>query len=326
VRGVATRPGPKVDRGVPAVLVAKQPSFLPAGKFTSQSRLSLANWIASRENPLTARVMVNRVWQFHFGEGLVRTPSDFGKNGEQPTHPELLDYLAKRFVDDGWSIKKLHRLIMTSNTYRMSKRSNPQYVAEDPENRSFWRFPYRRLEVEAIRDSMLSVSGQLNREMFGPSVNLPIPREALEGNSDPNTAWRASDEKAAARRTVYATVKRSLIVPLLETLDLCDTARSTAKRNITTVAPQALMLFNGDFVNGQAKHFAERLQKEAGTDWGGQIVLGYRLALCRPPSENEKALMLAFLRKATDNGLDTCAAREQMCRVILNLNEFVYPD
>ena len=320
VRGVANRPGPAIAPGIPAVLTEKQPAFLPASPFTSQRRLSLANWIASKDNPLTARVIVNRVWQFHFGEGLVRTPSDFGRNGEKPTHPELLDFLAQRFIDEGWSIKKLHRLIMSSNTYQMSKKWNAEYGATDPENRLFWRVPYRRLEVEAIRDSVLSVSGKLNPEMFGPSVKLPIPREALEGNSDPNTVWKPDGEKATSRRTVYATVKRSLVAPLLETFDLCDTVRSTAKRATTTVAPQALILFNGEFVNKQAKYLADRLEKEAGPDPVKQIDLAFRLALARPPTERERAELLAFI------GKDSRAAREQMCRVIFNLNEFVYAD
>ena len=153
--------------------------------------------------------------------------------------------------------------------------------------------------------------------MGGPSVNLPIPKEALEGNSDPATVWQADSEKAASRRTVYATVKRSLVVPLLETLDLCDTARSTAKRATTTVAPQALILFNGEFVNRQAAYLANRLEKEAGDDQAKQIDLVYRLSLCRPPTEKEKQALLEFLRTSS---------RAQMCRVIFNLNEFVYPD
>ena len=323
VRGVATRPGPKVEAGVPTVLAEKQPAFLSANKYTSQRRLSLANWIASKENPLTARTIVNRVWQFHFGEGLVRTPSDLGRNGEKPTHPELLDYLADRFVKEGWSLKKLHRLILASNTYRMSKKWNAAYGTTDPDNRLLWRVPYRRLEVEAIRDSVLFVSGKLNPQMFGPSVNLPIPREALEGNSDPNTVWKADDEKATSRRTIYATVKRSLVAPLLESLDLCDTTRSTAKRNVTTIAPQALMLFNGPFVNQHAKFLADRLEKEAGADPAKQIELAFRLTLCRPPKDVEEKELLAFLGK---NATNPHAAREQMCRVILNLSEFVYPD
>lgn len=335
-RGQASRPGPAVEPGVPAVLVPSQPTFLPPGKFTSQRRLSLARWLASPRNPLTARVIVNRVWQYHFGEGLVRTPSDFGVMGDAPTHPELLDWLADWFVREGWSIKKLHRLILNSNAYQMSKRWHPAYGPRDPENRLLWRFPFRRLEVEPIRDSMLAVSGRLSRHMYGPSMFPPVPRAALEGNSDPDKIWKPSPEPEASRRTVYAFVKRSMVVPLLEVLDLCDTARTSAKRNITSVAPQALTLFNGEFVNQQAAHFAKRLEREAGPVPERQVELAYRLALSRPPTMTEKSRLLRFLAEEKANQIKetTPAAAEtpgrralvQMCRVVFNLNEFVYPD
>jgi hypothetical protein len=317
LRGQASKPGPRVEPGVPTVLVSVQPEFLPPDQHTSRRRLSLARWIASRDNPLTVRVIVNRIWQFHFGEGLVRTPSDFGVVGEKPTHPELLDWLANWFVKEGWSIKKLHRLILTSNAYRTSKRSIAEYQEKDPENRLWWRFPYRRLEVEAIRDSMLAVSGRLNPKMYGPSMYPQVPKEALEGSSDPDTIWKASDENEASQRTIYAHVKRSMIVPMLEVLDLCDTARTTAKRNVTSVAPQALTLLNGEFTNRQARHFADRLRQAAGNVPEKQIDLAFRLALCRRPTDAERTRLVQFLK---DESL------EQMCRVILNLNEFVYSD
>ena len=322
LRGSATRPGGKVGPGVPVVLAEKQPEFLKPDEYTTRRRLSLANWIASPDNPLTARVIVNRVWQWHFGHGLVRTESDFGTHGEEPTHPQLLDWLAGWFVEHGWSIKKLHRLILQSNTYRQSSNASGSAASDDPDNKLLWRYPYRRLEVEAIRDSILAVSGRLNREMGGPGVFLPIPKEALEGHSDPKTVWKPSGEWAASRRTLYAVLKRSLTNPLLETLDLCDTARSTAKRNTTTVAPQALTLFNGEFVNRQAAYLADRLEAEAGPDVGKQIDLAYRLALCRPPTEREVELMRAFLTRSGGGR----AAREQLGRVLFNLNEFVYPE
>jgi hypothetical protein len=340
LRGKASRPGPKVEPGVPAVLVEKQPAFPSLGKHSSSRRLTIARWISDRDNPLTARVIVNRVWQHHFGAGLVRTPSDFGVMGQPPTHPELLDWLAGWFVENRWSLKKLHRLIMTSNTYRMSKRSNKEYAAKDPENTFLWRFPYHRLEVEAIRDSALAASGQLNRKMYGPSMYPHVPREALAGSSDPDQIWKPFDEREASRRTIYAFIKRSLIVPMLEVLDVCDTTRSADKRLVSTVAPQALTLFNGDFVNRQARHFAKRLVKEVGMDARKQIERAYRLALCRPPTEREQQMMLRFLRVETENLLreagkseSTLAANaarhkalEQMCRVMFNLNEFVYAD
>ena len=337
IRGQATRPGKRVHPAAPAILARAQPAFPPPGEFTTRRRLGLARWIANRENPLTARVMVNHVWRLHFGEGLVRTAGDFGVMGEPPTHPELLDWLAHWFMHDaGWSLKKLHRLMLTSATWRMSREANDAYAASDPENRLFWRAPYRRLEVEAIRDSMLSVSGRLNTRMFGPSMYPAVPPQALEGHSDPGKIWRPFDEEDASRRTVYAFIKRSMVVPMLEVLDLCDTAGPSAGRAVTTVAPQALTLFNGDFVNRQARHFAARLRREAGSDPRAQIERAYALALCRKPTETERATMEAFLKSevrsllaetdAVTGDEASLKALTQMCRVVLNLNEFAYPE
>jgi hypothetical protein len=309
-------PGPEVPSAVPAVLVNEQPEFQP-GLHTSNRRLTLATWLTSPSNPLTARVIVNRIWQFHFGEGLVRTPSDFGVVGDKPTHPELLDYLTTWFVEQGWSIKKLHRLILGSNAYRMSKQWNDAYGAEDPENRTLWRMHYSRLEVEAILDSMLAVSGQLNPKMYGEFMYPFVPAAALEGHSDPDKIWKPFDEREASRRTIYAHVKRSMVVPLIEVLDFCDTTRSSAKRVNTSVPSQALSLFNGDFVNRQARHLAERLLSEAGSDPERQIERAYTLALARPPTVGERTAMREFLKEQS---------LEEMCRVIFNLNEFVYPN
>jgi hypothetical protein len=341
VRGKAARPGPAVAPGLPAVLVPAQPSFLPPGRRTRQRRLTLARWIASKENPLTARVIVNRVWQHHFGEGLVRTPSEFGRSGDPPTHPELLDWLANWFVHDaGWSLKKLHHLIMTSNSYRMSKQWNAEYGDADPENRLLWRQNYRRLEVETIRDSMLAVSGQLNPKMFGPSMYPHVPKAALEGHSDPDKVWKPFDEAEASRRTVYAFIKRSLIVPLIDVLDFCDPSRTAPQRLVTSVAPQALSLFNGEFVNQQARHLADRLVREVGSEPERQIERAYLLALCRPPTPTEQAILCRFLDEEAKRLMSESAgasepiapetarqlALKQMCRTIFNLNEFVYAD
>src|SRR5438445_832192 len=291
VRGKAATPGPEVAPAVPEVIARSQPHF-PVPQRTSLRRLTLARWLASPDNPLTARVIVNRVWQHHFGEGLVRTPSDFGVMGEKPTHPELLDWLTSWFIDHGWSIKQLNRLILSSSTYRMSTQWNQQYGSKDPEARLLWRVPYRRLEVEAIRDSILSVSGRLNRKMSGPSVLPEVPPAALEGSSDPDKIWKASSEEDASRRTVYVFLKRSMIVPMLDVLDLCDTARSAARRQNTSVATQALTLFNGEFVNKQAGYLAQRLRREAGDDWEKQIDLTWRLALARPPEPSQRSAIL----------------------------------
>jgi mono/diheme cytochrome c family protein len=321
IRGNARALGPETAPAVPAVLVRTQPGF-PAAANTSLRRLTFARWITDPENPLPARVIVNRVWQSHFGEALVRTPSDFGRIGDKPTHPELLDWLANWFIENGWSLKKLHRLIMTSNTYRMSKRSNPAYSAEDPENRLLWRVPYTRLEVEAIRDSMLAVSGNLNSTMYGPSMYPFVPRQVLEGSSDPDKIWKPFNELEASRRTIYTFIKRSMIVPMLDVLDFCDTTRSSAKRINTSVATQALTLFNGDFVNRQARHFASRLSSEAGEDPRRRIEHAYGLAFSRRATDGEIASMLRFLKAEGGNE----HAWVQLCRVILNMNELVYTD
>jgi hypothetical protein len=334
VRGRASSPGPVVEAGVPAVLAPRQPTFETSDGRTSRRRISLAKWLVDERNPLVARVIVNRVWQQHFGQGLVRTASDFGVQGSPPSHPELLDWLANWFVHDArWSLKKLHRLILTSSTYQMSKQSRTDYSAKDAENERFWRFPYHRLEVEAIRDSMLVASGTLRRTMHGPSVHLAIPKEALEANSDPRTIWPAFNEGEAARRTVYAFVKRSLVVPMLEVLDLCDTTRSADRRNITSVPTQALTLLNGDEANRQARQLADRLRREAGPERARQIARAFELALCRIPSIDESRDLRAFLdreakRMSKEGNADVAERRalELVCRAIFNLNEFVYPD
>jgi cytochrome c553 len=304
IRGSPTRFGDLVEPAVPAILVKQQPQF-PAGEKTTQRRLGLAQWIASEQNPLTARVIVNRVWQQHFGQGFVTTANDFGLMGAAPSQPALLDWLAHWFMHDArWSLKKLHHLILTSHAWQMNKSTD-----------SLMR--YRRLEVEAIRDSMLVVSGQLNPKRFGPAMKPGIPKAALEANTDKDKVWQPSNEREASRRSIYAFIKRGLVIPMLETLDLADTVSSCPQRQVTTVAPQALSLFNGEFVNQQAQHFAARLRREAGDDPEKQITLAWKLALSREPSHDELTKMRAFLQEQP---------LEQACRVILNLNEFVYPE
>jgi mono/diheme cytochrome c family protein len=311
VRGSPANLGPEVTPAVPVILAPQQPAF-------PSPRLGLAHWIASDDNPVTARVIVNRVWQQHFGQGLVRTANDFGLMGEQPTHPELLDWLAHWFIHDAqWSLKRLHHLILSSQTWRMSKSVRAEYAAVDPDNLLLWRTPYRRLEVEAIRDATLFVSGRFNAKAFGPAMRPPIPAAALEANTDKDKIWKVSDEAETSRRTIYAFVKRGLVVPMLEVLDFADTVSSCPQRQITTVAPQALSLFNGGFVNEQAAHFALRLQREAGSHPHAQISLAWRLALGREPTAAEAEAARAFLGRES---------LKELCRVILNLNEFLYPE
>ena len=304
-RGSPANLGDLVEPAVPAILVKVQPPFPEPAAATTQRRLGLARWLTSVDNPLTARVIVNRVWQQHFGRGLVATANDFGVMGAEPSHPELLDWLAHWFMHDaGWSLKKLHVLILSSRTWQTVKSQDS--LAQ-----------YRRLEVEAIRDSMLAVSGQLNAKRFGPPMKPSISMAAIEANTDKEKIWKASSDEEASRRSIYALVKRGLIVPMFETLDFADTASSCPQRQTTTVAPQALSLFNGEFANEQARHFAARVKREAGDDRERQIRLAWRLALCREPAQREMELMTTFLNSES---------LEQLCRVIINLNEFVYPE
>jgi len=217
----------------------------------------------------------------------------------------------------------------------MNKVLDNDKAATDPDNRLFWRFPRRRLEVEAIRDAVLAASGQLNRQLYGPCMYPKIPDDALRSGYDPNKVWKPFNERDASRRTIYAYVKRTLIVPFLETFDFCDTTQSTARRDITTVAPQALELLNGEFIARQSRHFAQRLEQEAGDDRAAQIELAYRLALGRSASREEREALTAFVAAETAafsamKDVDAATARgqalAQMCRVVLNLSEFVYTD
>ena len=324
IRGQAASPGAPIAPGVPFVLAASRPELAAEAGRTSGRRLALAHWMTRPDNPLTARVIVNRAWQHHFGEGLVRSPSDFGTMGDEPTHPELLDWLASWFVEHGWSLKALHRLILESETYRMATQAPVSHADEDPDNRLLWRRPYRRLEAEAIRDAMLAVSGRLDPAMYGPSVYPEVPRAAIEAHTDPDKIWKPFDERAASRRTIYAMTKRSFAVPMLEVLDLCDAAQSAPRRNVTSIAPQALTLLNGAFVNRQARHFALRLRREAGEDPARQVERAFLLALGRRPTERETSTLLAYLA-SEETGGSPFDRLTRMCRAIFNLNEFVYP-
>ena len=239
---------------------------------SSGRRSALAKWLTQPNHPLTTRVIVNRVWQYHFGRGIVATASDYGRLGEKPTHPESLDYLARDFVKNGWSIKKLHRLILTSNAYRMSSRPDPSALARDPENDLFWRFNPRRLSAEELRDSILAVSGNLNLKMGGPSIHPTIPKEVLAGQSIPGNGWDLKcPPEERARRSVYVHIKRSLLVPILAQFDHADTDASCPVRFTTTVPTQALGLLNDAFSNEQAGTFARRLRREASDGLEAQV-------------------------------------------------------
>jgi hypothetical protein len=253
--------------------------------------------------------------------------------GEPPTHPELLDWLAAEFVASGWDVKALHRLILLSSSYQVSAVPAADMERLDPRGLLLGHWRQRRLEAEAVRDSVLAVSGQLNPQMGGPSVYPPLPRAVLEGQSRPGDGWGKSDERQAARRSVYIFVKRSLAVPELEVLDAPDTASSCEQRPVSTIAPQALTFLNGEFINQQARQFAARLCREAGDDPAAQVRQAFELALCRPPRPHELRATLTFLTvqesqiekeaKGSDARPRALAA---LCLVLLNTNEFVYVD
>ncbi len=320
------------DKVTPAFLevLGNQPAVIPTPSPDAKTcgrRLVLANWIASPDNPLTARVMANRVWQYHFGRGIVRSPNNFGTQGDRPTHPELLDWLASQLVADGWRLKSLHRLIVTSNAYRMSSRGNAQAATADPQNDLFWRFDMRRLTAEETRDSILAASGSLNLKMYGPSIFPEMPAEVLHSESMPGRNWGKSSEEEQSRRSVYIHAKRSLPLPLLEAYDLAEADHSSPVRFSTTQATQALEMLNSKFLNDQAGRFAVRLKREAGNDRAKQVRLALRIVACRAPTEAEiqKGLSLIDRLKTRDKATDDDALR-YFCLMALNLNEFVYLD
>ncbi len=328
-RGNAHNPGARVEPGFPTVLGSAAPSVPKPvkGAKSSGRRTVLADWVASKDNPLTARVFVNRLWQHHFGRGIVPTPNDFGKLGEPPTHPELLDWLADEFVKGGWHVKRMHRLIMTSRAYQMSAKADAEALKVDPANTLFWRFNMRRLTAEEVRDSILAASGRLNLKAGGPSAYPKIPREVLQGQSVPGSGWSQSPPDEAARRSVYVHVKRSLLVPILAHHDQADTDSSCPVRYTTTVPTQALGMLNGEFTNEQAAAFAERLRREAPNDVAAQVRRAVRLTTGRTPADDEVRKDMAFINDMrTKHGLTQAAALAQYCLLALNTNEFIYVD
>jgi mono/diheme cytochrome c family protein len=298
------------DLVMPAVLGALGNFALPAGSTEQQRRQTLADWIASPQNPLTARVMVNRIWQGHFGSGLVETASDFGRSGLKPTHPELLDWLAQEFIRSGWSVKHLHRLIVLSATYRQSTRHNAVAVEKDADTRLLWRFPPRRIEAEAIRDSMLAVSGRLNLKMYGRGFDLFDKRGGLSGFTPVESF--AGD---GLRRMIYAHKVRREREAVFGAFDCPDAGQSTARRRESTTPIQALNLFNSRFTLEQAEAFAGRVKREAGDDIAKQIRHAYQLALSREPDAVELRATQPVVR---EHGLAT------LCRALFNANEFLF--
>ena len=327
-RGSPHVPGEKVEPGFPAVLSPPPPDLHPgpAGD-TSGRRLALARWIASPANPLTARVMANRLWHSHFGRGIVRSTSNFGFQGDRPTHPELLDWLANALTTGGWCLKRLHRLIMGSSTYRMSSAGNPEGLKKDPENALLWRFDMRRLEAEEVRDSLLAVNGTLNPERGGPSIFPVIPDEVLAGQSRPGDGWQPSSPQQQRRRSVYIHQKRSLIMPIVASFDGPETDSTCPARFSTTQPTQALSMLNSRFIQEQAEAFADLLTQQAGPDPVAQVKAGLWRALQRPPTTAEisRGVRLMVSLQSTEK-LSSHKALAAFCLVALNLNEFLYLD
>jgi hypothetical protein len=327
IRGNAHARGDLVEPAVPELFgdVSPEISLPPEGIESSGRRTALANWLVDPRNPLVSRVIVNRLWQHHFGRGIVATSNDFGQFGDRPTHPELLDWLAHTLMARGWSLKALHRLMVTSATYRMAATENGEGLARDPENYLLWRFNMRRLTAEEVRDTVLYLTGELNSQMGGPSIYPEIQPAYLQTASRPDDAWGKSPPDQQSRRSVYVHVKRSVTEPVLGTFDVADTDSSCPVRFATTVPTQALTTVNGPFFQQQAARFADRLQREAGSDRDNQIRHALELSLCRPATAEEVArgreLITAWEQ---EDQLDQTASLQYFCLLVLNLNELIY--
>ena len=296
--------------------------------------LSSPRWLTRPDHPLTARVIVNRLWQHHFGRGIVATPNDFGLQGERPTHPELLDWLAVELVENGWSLKHIHRLMVTSATYRMTSQVDPddanavKAMAHDPDNKLLWRANRRRLEGEAIRDAMLQVAGELNFKMHGPSARPKLPAGISE-----RYAWEPDKEAAQRnRRSVYVLAKRNMRFPLFEAFDQPDLHQSCARRAVTVTAPQSLAMLNGELTLELAQSWAERLVAEHAVEPSALIRAAYRAAYSREARDEEVDLAERFLAEQTTFGsreesddlrVDAVA---EFCHALFNSNEFITVD
>ena len=332
MRGSAHVKGDPVEPKFPAVMTPEGTGAVTVPdeykkNNTSGRRRVLAEWIADPKNPVTTRVIANRLWQHHFGRGISGLTSDFGTLGLKPTHPALLDWLAAEVVRQGWSLKKMHKRIMTSRAYQMSSAPNTQNLSKDPENNYVWRFNMRRMTAEEIRDTILAVSGNLNLKMGGAPIYPPLPQEVLATASRPGAAWGKSSPEESARRSIYVKVKRSLRMPILVDHDIADTDNACAVRFSTTVPTQALGMLNSRFLNDQAAVFAAKAKEMAGDNPVDQVKWCFERALSRPLADEEAAECARLYKKLQDEfSLTPEQAMQRICLVILNLNEFVYLD
>jgi hypothetical protein len=323
-RGQHNAAGPEVQPGVPAALCTSgnfyRVAARPKGQISSGRRTAFARWVTSPQNPLFARVMVNRIWQHHFGTGLVATPDNLGKSGARPTHPELLDYLATEFMRSGWSIKAVHRLILYSAVYRQASAHRAAAYRIDPKNRLLWRFPLRRLDAEALRDAMLAVAGELDLRAGGPYV--PTQRNA-SGDVEVD-----ENREGARRRSIYLQQRRSQVVTFLELFDAPAVTGTCSVRTTSTVPLQALALLNSDFARARARTLALRLGRQAGTNEDERLTLAFRLACGRGPRSAERSAARRFLAsqqalyvREKDGGV---RAWTDLCQMVMASNAFLY--
>jgi len=329
LRGNPHSLGDEVEPAVPAIAARFEPPAIqpPAHGESSGRRLALARWMTDPRNGLAWRTIANRVWQHHFNAGITPVPSDFGRLGEPPTHPELLDWLAATMVEQGGSLKAMHRLVMTSAAYRMSSVAGEDALAKDAPNELLSRFRMRRMTAEELRDSMLVANGTFNAELGGPPVLPPLPKEVLETSSRPYEVWPLTAEETWTRRSLYIKLKRSLQHPLLSSFDLADLDSACPVRFQTVVPTQALSMMNGELTNREASLFARRLERERPGDPRAQVELGRRLTSGRTPTREELDEAVAFLGELqAKDGLTPAQALDSLCLVLFNLNEFLYID
>jgi hypothetical protein len=341
--------GEEVQPGFLSVLDPSNAKYAPPAGINSTGRRSaLANWLADPKNPLVARVMVNRIWHYHFGRGIVATPGDFGRMGSRPTHPELLDYLASYFTENGWSVKKLHRMILLSNTYQQSSDSDLKKAEVDGDDKLLWRWPRRRMEAEAVRDSMLQVSGLLDRTVGGPGVFPPLPAGTSTELSATAAAggWRTEKDPAQTnRRSVYIFVRRNLRYPMMQEFDSANNFDVHSARINTVTPSQTLELMNFDLIVNWAQSLAGRVLNDDGLTEAAQIDRAYRMVYGRPATAEQQSLAASFFKTQTPilqariagassppmptnvpKGMDPAraAAWVDLCQMLLNSNEFLY--
>ena len=316
LRGSHLTPGAVAPRGFPAILAGE--ARAPIGTDRS-GRRELAAWLTRTDHPLVARVMANRIWHWHFGAGIVRTPDNFGALGDRPSHPDLLDWLARRFIESGWSIKAMHRLIMLSSAYQTAAEPNPAAAEADPENRLLGRANRRRLEAEALRDALLAVSGRLDSTMGGKT----LPQRNF-ANLNADAGSRDPQLYASGRRSVYLPVLRSALYEVFSAFDFADPSTANGRRGSTLVAPQALFMMNADLMEDAASGFAERLERQTGGEVTQAIRLAHEIAYARPAEAAEIADWRAFLDRYEEAANSRSAAWQAFCRVLLSANEFVY--